>query len=79
MERWEASARRTGVDMPFYANRERALDEVLPWDVIDVGVKKSHYIREYEQAHAGKLSPDCRAQCSACGASCLVKGGRCDG
>jgi len=79
MERWQASAERTGIDMHFYANRERALKETLPWDVIDMGVQKRHYVHEYEQAHKGVLSPDCRAQCSACGASCLTKGGRCDG
>ena len=79
MDRWKTAADRTGIDMHFYANRERSVDEALPWDVIDVGVQKRHYVHEYEQAHKGLLSPDCRAQCSACGASRLMKGGRCDG
>ena len=35
--------------------------------------------REYEQAHKGLLSPDCRAQCSGCGAAAFLKGGRCNG
>ena len=44
-----------------------------------MGVNKSHFVREYEQAHKGLLSPDCRAKCSGCGANRFLKGGRCDG
>ena len=79
LTRWTESARELGMDLSFYANRERALCEILPWDHIDMGVKKSHFIREYEQAHKGLLSPDCRAKCSGCGANRFLKGGRCDG
>ena len=79
MERWEKAAEVCGIDMDFYAHRERPLTEVLPWDHIDMGVKKAHYIHEYEEAHRGLLSPDCREKCSGCGASLLLKGGRCDG
>ena len=47
--------------------------------MIDVGVRKAHLIHEREQCYASKLSPDCRKQCSACGAARLMKGGKCDG
>ena len=79
LSRWTESARELGMDLSFYANRERALCETLPWDHIDMGVKKSHFVHEYEQAHKGLLSPDCRAKCSGCGANRFLKGGRCDG
>ena len=79
LSRWTESARELGMDLSFYANRERALCETLPWDHIDMGVKKSHFVYEYEQAHKGLLSPDCRAKCSGCGANRFLKGGRCDG
>ena len=62
----------------FYACREREKDELLPWDVIDVGVAKRHLWHEREQAYASVLSPDCRKQCTGCGASALLKGGVCD-
>ena len=55
------------------------LDAVLPWDHIDVGVRKAHLLHEREMAYASALSPDCRHQCAACGAAKLLKGGRCDG
>ena len=79
LKRWERAAEEEGISFPFYANRERSLDEVLPWDHLYMGVNRHHYIHEYEQAHQGLLSPDCRAQCSGCGAAAFLKGGRCDG
>lgn len=77
--RWEEAFKKCGLDMGFYASRERGLDELLPWDMIDVGVRKAHLIHEREQCYASRLSPDCRKQCSACGAARLMKGGKCDG
>ena len=79
LKRWEKAAKEEGVSFAFYANRERSLDEVLPWDHLYMGVNKRHYVHEYEQAHKALLSPDCRAQCSGCGAAAFLKGGRCDG
>ena len=32
LKRWERAAEEEGISFPFYANRERSLDEVLPWD-----------------------------------------------
>ncbi len=78
-ERWEEAFNKCGLDMSFYASRERSVDELLPWDMIDVGVRKAHLVHEREQCYASKLSPDCRKQCSACGAARLMKGGKCDG
>lgn len=78
-ERWIAAFKKCGVDETFYANREHALDELLPWDVIDVGVRKAHLLRERQRCYASQLSPDCRKQCSACGAAKLLKEARCDG
>ena len=78
-ERWISACEKCGIDPAFYANRERALDEVLPWDMIDVGVRKEHLLNERRLCYESTLSPDCRKQCSACGAAKLMKGGRCDG
>ncbi len=77
-DRWMKAFADTGVDPDFYAHRERAVDEVLPWDMIDVGVRKQHLIRERERAYQSALSPDCRHQCAACGAARLLHGRACD-
>lgn len=78
-DRWMQAFDNAGVDPTFYAHRERCKDEVMPWDVVDVGVRKEHLWHEKEQCYRSELSPDCRKQCSACGAAKLLKGGRCDG
>ena len=78
-ERWMQALDKFGLDPAFYASRERRVDEVLPWDMIDVGVRKAHLVHEREMCYASTLSPDCRHQCSACGALRLMKGGKCDG
>lgn len=78
-ERWMQAFSDAGADPTFYAHRLREKDEIMPWDVVDVGVRRSHLWHEREQAYKSELSPDCRKQCSACGAAKLLKGGKCDG
>ena len=78
-ERWMKAFEKCGVDPAFYANREFSTEELLPWDVIDVGVRKAHLLRERQRCYESTLSPDCRKQCSACGAARLLKEVRCDG
>ena len=78
-QRWMNAMDRHGLSVSFYAERERSVDEILPWDMIDVGVRKDHLKREREKCYSSALSPDCRHQCSACGALRLMEGGKCDG
>lgn len=78
-QRWVDAFDTCGLDIDFYASRERGEEELLPWDMIDVGVRKAHLLHERQQCYASALSPDCRKQCSACGAARLLKGGKCDG
>lgn len=78
-DRWMKAFDDAGVDPTFYAHRLRDKDEVMPWDNVDVGVRRAHLWHEREQAYESELSPDCRKQCSACGAAKLLKGGKCDG
>ena len=79
LERWMDAFSVHGLDPAFYAQRERKAEEILPWDMINTGVTKRHLLHEREMAYAAALSPDCRKQCSACGAAALLKGGKCDG
>ena len=70
-DKWMDVFRRTGIDPAFYAHRSWGLDEVLPWDIIDCGVTKEFLLRERERAYAAKTTPNCREQCSGCGANRL--------
>ena len=55
-------------DMDFYNNRIRPEDEIFPWDFIDIGVSKSFLLREWKNALNEKVTPNCKMQCSGCGA-----------
>ena len=66
---WMDRFARAGIDPSFYANRPFAKDEILPWDMIDCGVKKSFLWREHEKAYAANVTPSCAEQCSGCGAN----------
>ena len=78
-DRWMAAMDACGVDPMFYACRERGKDEFLPWDIVDMGVRRAHLWYEREQAYKAELSPDCRRQCTGCGALALMtEGGKCD-
>lgn len=75
-ELWMQAFENTGVDIDFYNLRERDLDEILPWDFINIGVSKSFLKREWKNAMDGRVTPNCRKQCSGCGMA-IYKGGVC--
>lgn len=64
---WLAAFEKHQLDPAFYVHRQRLLDEVLPWDHISTGVKKSFLIRDYQASMSGELSADCSQQCHTCG------------
>jgi radical SAM family uncharacterized protein len=73
---WLNAFEETNIDPAFYANRQRPPEEILPWDFINIGVKKSFLLREWENAKQGNTTPDCRNSCAGCGVKC--KGGSSD-
>ncbi len=75
-EKWMQAFENTGVDIAFYNLRERPLDELFPWDFIDIGVTKQFLQREWERAMRAEVTPNCRMQCSGCGVA-KWKGGVC--
>ena len=66
-EKWMQAFENTGIDIAFYNHRERPLDEVFPWDFIDIGVTKEFLKREWNQAMNAEVTPNCRMKCSGCG------------
>lgn len=73
---WLEAFEACGVDPTFYNQRRRSFEEILPWDHLDYGIKKSFLIRECKTAYENTVSPDCKEQCSGCGAACF-EGGIC--
>ncbi len=68
-DRWQKAFEDHGLTMAFYNDRERAEDELFPWDFIDIGVTKSFLLREYHNAKAETVTPNCRQKCAGCGAA----------
>lgn len=66
---WMETFKECGVDPFFYTTRNRADDEIFPWDIIDCGVTKSFLLREWNMAREGKPSKNCRQGCLGCGAA----------
>ena len=67
-ENWSRAFEEAGLEPGFYAQRERSLDELLPWAHIDVGVTSAFLQREYQRALEGKETLDCRyGACNVCG------------
>ena len=72
--KWVQAFEDTGIDPAFYANRVRSYDEILPWDHISIGVSKEFLIKEREKSIQGVTTPNCRQDCSHCGAKCFGGG-----
>ena len=68
-EKWMQAFANTGVDIEFYTMRKRSMDELFPWDFIDIGVTKNFLKKEWERAMNAQVTPNCRMQCSGCGAA----------
>lgn len=75
-EKWIKAFKDNDIDVEFYANRKRDYDEILPWDFIDIGVKKDFLWREYNRSLDEKLTANCADACANCGAK-VFEGGIC--
>ena len=47
---WRAAVAEAGVDASFYVFRDRSADAVLPWDIIDGGLKDHFFRSEFDKA-----------------------------
>ena len=78
LDRWLKALENCGLDPEFYANRMRSRDEVFPWSAVSTGVGTDFLWRERELSYQAEITPDCRKQCTGCGADQLYGGGVCD-
>ncbi len=66
--KWEQAFKDSDVDPDFYAQRERPMEELLPWGHIDVGVTSSFLKEEWRRSLAAEETVDCRDEgCNVCG------------
>ncbi len=67
LENWRKASAAEGLEMEFYSHRQRSLDEVFPWEHIDVAVTRRFLTQDYLMSREGQTRIDCRDQCFACG------------
>lgn len=47
---WDNALEKNHIDIGFYTYRDRCVDEILPWDFIDIGVTRKFMEKEWERA-----------------------------
>ncbi len=77
-ENWLLSFERCCIDPDFYTARQRSKDEILPWSSVSCGVREQYLWQERQSAYRGQITPDCRKECTGCGASSMLDGRNCD-
>ncbi|MDO5441546.1 MAG: TIGR03960 family B12-binding radical SAM protein [Bacillota bacterium] len=66
-EAWIEALAETGIDDNYFAVNELNPDDIQPWEIIDNGVDKEFYKREWQKSLEGKTTDDCRYGCVGCG------------
>lgn len=66
-EIWMDAFDSAGLNPEFYTHRERPIDETLPWDHINAGVRVEFLTEDYLWSFEGRTREDCRERCFACG------------
>jgi len=70
---WKRAFLHSEINPDFFVHRPRKLDEALPWDHIDTGIRKAHLMDEYRLALDERESPECRVgRCERCGVCSLA-------
>jgi len=65
---WLDAISEAGLNVGFYAHREREKDEAMPWEHLSAGVRKSFLWREKERSEERVVTADCRSGvCAGCG------------
>ena len=64
---WDEALAEEGLDPAFYTHRQRRIDEIFPWEHIDIAVTKKFLSKDYLMSLQQETRIDCRHQCFACG------------
>jgi hypothetical protein len=67
LNQWREAFTAEGLEMDFYTHRKREIDELFPWEHIDVALTRRFLTQDYLMSQQGETRIDCRDQCFACG------------
>jgi radical SAM family uncharacterized protein/radical SAM-linked protein len=71
--KWLKAMEISGIDGFHYAQRSFSKEDRLPWDNINIGIRKEFLLKELDNAFSGRMTADCRKVCSGCGLKCAKK------
>ncbi len=66
-EAWEKALTELEIDREWYTHRRRPIDEIFPWEHIDVAVTRRFLTQDFLMSQTEETRIDCRDQCFACG------------
>lgn len=52
-DNWAQAIKEVNVNADFYVYRQKSFDEILPWDIVQLGTSKNSLVRECQKALAG--------------------------
>lgn len=64
---WKKAIKENDFDEDFYLYRERNIEEVLPWQTLDMGLNRRYLAMELENASMLKQTAPCAQDCKRCG------------
>ncbi|MCB9421967.1 MAG: TIGR03960 family B12-binding radical SAM protein [Ardenticatenaceae bacterium] len=64
---WNEALAEMGLAPTFYTHRRRPIDEIFPWEHIDIAVTKKFLTQDYLMSQEQETRVDCRHNCFACG------------
>jgi radical SAM superfamily enzyme YgiQ (UPF0313 family) len=67
LKQWQEAFTAEGLEMDFYTHRKRPIDEISPWEHIDVALTRRCLTQDYLMSQREETRIDCRDQCFACG------------
>jgi radical SAM family uncharacterized protein len=67
LDQWREAFTAEGLEIDFYTHRKRPIDEIFPWEHIDVALTRRFLTEDYLMSQREETRIDCRDQCFACG------------
>ena len=72
-DQWRETAAECGISFEEEASRQYEKDEILPWEIIDIGIPRSWFEQEYEKALRAENTIPCEFNCVKCGVCMSLK------
>jgi hypothetical protein len=66
LNQWREAFTAEGLELDFYTHRKRVIDELFPWEHIDVALTRRFLTQYYLMSQHGETRIDCRDQFFAC-------------